>query len=69
MKAKKKIRKKRSSRLKGKPVPADSLSIGEELEPEDTIFGAEKDIDNDIIDIDEMEDFNYPPDDTDESEW
>lgn len=67
MKPKKKTRKKRSYRLKGKPVPSD-FRIGEEGE-EDRFFPTEEDMENQIIDIDEMEDFKYQPDESDDSEW
>ncbi|MGB9742343.1 MAG: hypothetical protein ACP5JB_06245 [candidate division WOR-3 bacterium] len=69
MRAKKKTRKKRSVRLKGKPCSTDSVSFDKEAEPEDTFFGVDEEMENDIIDIDEMENFNYNSDEPDESEW
>jgi|UniRef100_A0A7V3PSF7 hypothetical protein len=69
MKAKKRTQKKRSNRLKGKPLPEDSLSDDKNIITEDDLFPFGDDTENDIIDTDEMEDFNYRPDDEDDSEW
>lgn len=62
MKSKKKTRKKRSTRLRGRPVP-------ENVEPEEGFFGNDSEMENDIIDTDEMENFDFNFDEPDESEW
>uniref|UniRef100_A0A7C2B4X4 Uncharacterized protein n=1 Tax=candidate division WOR-3 bacterium TaxID=2052148 RepID=A0A7C2B4X4_UNCW3 len=69
MKAKRKTRKKRSNRLRTRTEPAEPLDLETETEPDSPLFGADNDMENDIIDIDELEDFTLNPDETDESEW
>lgn len=69
MKAKRKTRKKRTNRLRTHTAPEEPLDLRTEIEPDSTFFGADSDMENDIIDIDELEDFTLNPDEPDESEW
>ncbi len=62
MKSKKKIRRKRSTRLKGRPLP-------EEMESEESFFAGGDELESDIIDTDEMENFDFNFEEPDESEW
>ncbi|MGQ9708047.1 MAG: hypothetical protein ACUVUR_04145 [bacterium] len=62
MKSKKRTRRKRSTRLRGRPVQED-------VEPEEGFFGNGDEIEHDIIDTDEMENFDFNLDEPDETEW
>lgn len=55
--------------MRTRTEPAEPLDLETETEPDSPLFGADNDMENDIIDIDELEDFTLNPDETDESEW
>ncbi len=55
--------------MRTRPEPEEPLDLETESEPDSPFFGAESNMENDIIDIDELEDFTLNPDEPDESEW
>ena len=69
MRSKKKIRKKRSTRLRGKPAPGNDYSIGSEFESEEPFINLDGEIEGDIIDTDEFESFDSNYGEPDDSEW
>ncbi len=69
MRSKKKIRKKKSTRLRGKPNSLDNHAIGSEFEPEEPFLNLEDEIGGDIIDADEFGDFDPNYSEPDDSEW
>ncbi|GEM_PF-3504112 len=69
MKSKKKLRKKRSARMRGKPIPGDNISIGDETDLEEPFINLGDAIESDIIDTDDFEEFDSNYGEPDDSEW
>lgn len=69
MKAKRNTRKKKSGRLKKRSQPAAQPDLEPETDPDSALFGIDNNLENDIVDIDELEDFTLNPEELDDSEW